>query len=265
MNLDGKTALLTGAGGGIGTEMALALAAAGATLILVARNEARLALLRDRLHGEGHMIVVADLTQQDGRRAVVEVCGTGLDLLVNNAGVNHFGMFEQQSEALIRQMLEVNVFVPMILTQALLPLLRARAGTIVNVGSGFGSIGFPGYCGYSASKFALRGFSEALGRELADSQVSVQYLGPRAVATDMNPPEVVAMNEELGNDMDSPQEVARELMVLLESGNRSRLMGRTERFFARLNSVFPGLVDSALGKKLPVIRRQAMAAQVQSG
>jgi short-subunit dehydrogenase len=191
---------------------------------------------------------------------VAQACGEGMDLLINNAGVNHFGLLEQQSEEQLRQMLEVNALSPMLLCRQLLPLLRNSRGGIVNVGSGFGSIGFAGYCGYSASKFALRGFTEALRRELADSDISVQYLAPRAVSTDMNPPEVVAMNQQLGNTTDTPEQVADALLKLLRTGKRALHMGAAESFFARLNSLLPGVVDSALGKQLSVIRRQASMA-----
>jgi short-subunit dehydrogenase len=128
------------------------------------------------------------------------------------------------------------------------------------MGSGFGSIGFAGYCGYSASKFALRGFSEALRRELADTQIDVLYLAPRATLTDMNPDEAVALNNELGNTMDTPERVASELMMLLNNAQRTRYIGWPERFFITLNNLFPSLVDKALNKQLPAIRRQALAA-----
>ncbi|TDG11865.1 SDR family oxidoreductase [Seongchinamella unica] len=265
MNLDGKWAVVTGAGGGIGGAMAFSLASAGARLVLVGRNSSRLEALCASLPGTGHRTVVADLVTDAGRDSVVAACGTGPDLLVNNAGVNHFGLLEQQSEQQLRQMIDVNLMAPILLTQALLPQLRASKGCVVNVGSGFGSIGFAGYCGYSASKFALRGFTEALRRELADSGIRVQYLAPRAVATDMNPPEVVAMNKELGNTTDSPELVASELMALLASGKPVRQIGAPERFFARLNSLFPGIVDSALGRNLPIIKRRAMAAAGRAG
>lgn len=265
MNVNGKLTVLTGAGGGIGSAMALRLAEAGARLVLVARNQPRLDALCASLPGAGHRPVAADIVNAADRAKVIDACAGELALLVNNAGVNHFGLLEQQGEQELRQMMDVNVLAPMLLTQALLPQLQANGGCVVNVGSGFGSIGFAGYCGYSASKFALRGFTEALRRELAGSGVTVQYLAPRAVATGMNPPEVDAMNEELGNATDSPEQVASELMALLESGKPARHIGAPERFFAKLNGLFPGIVDSALGKNLPVIKRQAMAARANAG
>jgi len=265
MNLKEKRIVLTGAAGGIGTAFAHALAQEGAQLILVSRNQSKLEALQSELPGDGHTSVVADLGASEGRQSVVEACNEQVDILINNAGVNHFGLLQSQSEQQLREMFEVNTLVPILLTQALLPVLKRSNSIIVNVGSGFGSIGFAGYCGYSASKFALRGFTEALRRELASSPVKVLYLAPRATATTMNSRAVVEMNEELGNAVDSPQLVALELLKLLGKRSGSRYMGWPERFFVKLNGLFPSVVDKALAKQLPVIYRQAMAAEREAG
>lgn len=259
MDLYNKTVLLTGAAGGIGASFAQALAHSGARLVLVGRNLLTLDTLLESLPGSGHRAIPADLGTVQGRLAVVNACVEGIDVLINNAGVNHFGMLDAQSEEQIREMFELNTMAPILLTQALLPQLVKRESIIVNVGSGFGSIGFAGYSGYSASKFALRGFTEALRRELADTPVSVLYLAPRATATSMNPDHIVAMNSELGNATDKPRVVARALMGLLAKPRGTRFIGWPERFFIKLNGLFPGLVDKALGKQLPVIRRHAVA------
>jgi len=261
MDLKNKTVVLTGATGGIGAAIAQQLAQQGAQLILVSRNQKKLEVLIDELPGQQHHFVAADLSDHDGRRQVVEACGGGLDILINNAGVNHFGLLQSQSEQQIREMFELNTIAPVLLTRGLLPQMRESASAIVNVGSGYGSIGFAGYCGYSASKFALRGFTEALRRELADSSIRVLYLAPRATATSMNSSIVVDMNKELGNATDSPQWVASELLKLLEKSSGSRYLGWPERFFIKLNGLFPSIVDKALAKQLPVITRQAMAQE----
>ena len=264
MNIEGRRVLLTGATGGIGAAMAARLAGAGARLILVSRNRQRLDDAVAILPGEGHAALAVDITTAMGREEVVGTCQGQLDGLVNNAGVNSFGLIEQLSDAQLQQMFAINTLAPMQLTRDLLPLLSRSAGFVVNVGSGYGSIGFPGYCAYSASKFALRGFTESLRRELADTPVQVLYLAPRATDTAMNPPEVVALNRELGNTTDSPDRVADELMALLKRGRGSRAVGFPERFFARLNAVFPSLVDGALAKQLPAIRRRALVGGGQS-
>ena len=259
MQLAGKRFVLTGAAGGIGQAFAVKLAAAGAQLLLVSRSEDAIEELRQRLPGTGHSVVAADLASAAGRAALLVAAGDGVDGLINNAGISFFGFLNDQTEAQLRQTLELNLLVPMLLVRDLLPALQARGGTIVNVGSTFGSIGFPGQAAYSGSKFGLRGFTEALRRELADSGVTVQYLAPRATDTQMNSAGVQAMNRELGAVMDLPERVAGELMALLAGNDGVRFVGWPERLFIKLNSVFPGMVDKALRRQLPVVRRHALA------
>jgi len=131
------------------------------------------------------------------------------------------------------------------------------AATIVNVGSIFGYLGYPGCAAYSASKFALRGFSEALRRELADGPVRVLHFAPRATRTEFNSDALNALNAELGTATDSPTKVAEELVRLLHRPVRERLLGMPEKLFARINQLWPALVDSALRKQLAVIRGYA--------
>lgn len=259
MDVTNKRVLLTGATGGIGAAFAQALAEAGARLVLVSRTQAKLDHLLAMLPGEGHCAVSADLTTTEGRNAVVDASADSVEILINNAGVNYFGLFEAQSEQQIRSMLDINSIAPMLLTHALIPQLATRESVIVNVGSGFGSIGFAGYCSYSTSKFALRGFTEALRRELADSSISVMYLAPRATNTAMNSDAVVAMNQELGHAVDDCDTVAKELMKLLQKPAGTRFIGWPERFFIKLNGLFPAIVDRALRKQRPAIRRHAIA------
>jgi short-subunit dehydrogenase len=263
MNLDSKTLVLTGATGGIGSAMAHRLAGDGARLILVSRSVDKLEALAAVLPGGEHAVVAADIGTAEGRADVVVACNGVLDGVINNAGVNWFGLVDSLSDDQLHQIMAINTVAPIALTRDLLPLIAQREGFVVNVGSGFGSIGFPGYSAYSASKFALRGFTEALRRELADSAVRILYLAPRATQTAMNPPEVVALNEELGNPVDSPEAVAEELMALLNRGKGNRLIGRPERFFARLNALFPSLVDNALARQFPTIKRRALEGTIQ--
>jgi short-subunit dehydrogenase len=262
MRLQNKRILLTGATGGIGRAFAKALDSEGAKLLLVSRDHSKLDSLAGQLDNPDHQLIVADIASEEGRSTLVSACGDDIDVLINNAGINQFGLFEDQTEEQLKRLFEINTLAPMMIVHSLLPVLRSRESIVVNVGSGFGSIGFAGYCAYSASKFALRGFSESLRRELVDSSVSVGYLAPRATLTEMNSEQVVAMNTELGNAMDSPEWVAGELLVLLKGQHaNNRYLGWPERFFIKLNGLFPGLVDKALAKQLPVIRRYAMASE----
>ena len=230
-------------------------------LLLVGRDAARLAATAKAVERPGLdcRVVLADLTTAEGRDAVAQAAsGFDINLLINNAGTSEFAWFADQSEASVERILDVNVLAPMLLTQRLLPQLQRRAGaTIVNVGSIFGYLGYPGCASYSASKFALRGFTEALRRELADGPVRVLYFAPRATRTALNDDALTALNAELGTAMDAPAKVADELVALLRRPARERLLGMPEKFFARVNQVLPGLVDNGLRKQLDTIRNFA--------
>jgi len=247
-------AVLTGASGGIGRAIAAALAPHCEELVLVGRDAPRLAECKDRA-GPVARVVIADLATAAGREAVSL---PGINLLINNAGAGDFAWLEDQSDATLERIVTTNVLAPMQLTRQLLPaLLRQPQAWIVNVGSIMGYLGYPGHAAYCASKFALRGFSEALRRELADGPVRVLHLAPRATRTGMNGDGVRALNAELGVAMDDPALVARELLALLERPVRERLLGMPEALFARLNQIVPGLVDRALRRQLFTIRRHA--------
>ena len=253
-------AVLTGAAGGIGRAAAVRLAPLCETLLLVGRHGATLAALQEEIERAGGKagVVIADLATAAGRDAVSL---PGINLLVNNAGAGDFAWLAAQSDATLARIVETNVLAPMQLTRRLLPeLARQPEAWIVNVGSIMGYLGYPGHAAYCASKFALRGFSEALRRELADGPVRVLHLAPRATRTAMNGAGVCAMNAELGVAMDDPALVARELLRLLERPARERLLGMPEALFARLNQLLPGLVDRALRRQLPIIRRHAPAS-----
>lgn len=256
MDLQGKRLLLTGATGGLGTALAPALQRAGATLVLQGRRESALTGLRATLDGR-HEIVAADLTTEVGRERVASVClSAPFDGLINNAGVNEPGFLaELADEGVIGRVLELNLSVPMMLCRRLLPALRQRPrAAIANIGSVLGSIGYAGSAVYCATKFGLRGFSEALRRELADSNVMVFHFEPRAVATAMNSSAMVAMNEALGVAMDDPEDVANSLVTALLSDATRYRHGSPEKHLARLNAMLPQLIDKAVRGQLPVIR-----------
>jgi short-subunit dehydrogenase len=258
MECRGKHVLLTGATGGIGQAIAIELDRAGAVLTLVGRSEEKLAALAEQLSGQ-HRSFAADLNDTAQRDRLAAHCReTGLDVFVNTVGVMDFRLFEDQDPAAIESMTLTNLLAPMLLCQGLVPLLKQRdEAAIVNIGSIFGSIGHPGFTAYCASKFGLRGFTEALQRELHDTSIRVAYLAPRATRTNLNSAAVTALNEALGNTTDAPERVAGELLKVLGGKRRQRYMGWPENLFVRLNGLFPGLVHNALARKLPIIRRHA--------
>lgn len=261
MKIAGKTVLITGANGGIGSCLAHQLAAAGALLILVGRDEISLARLRQALpFSSRHRTQVCDLQSAAGVQGLVTYCRqlpAGLDILINNAGMSDFSFVSSSDAEVTRALIELNLTVPVTLTAALLPeLLKKPEAAVVNVGSVFGSIGYPGFAVYGASKSGLRTFSEGLRRELADSPVRVLHVAPRATQTPMNSSRVVAMNRALGNTMDAPEKVAAVIVSRISSGRWSAVsLGWPERFFVVLNSIFPRVTDAALRRQLQRIRQ----------
>ena len=173
-----------------------------------------------------------------------------------------FGRFQDRDPAMLHRMFEVNVEAPMQLARAVLPgMLERGHGRIVNVGSMFGSIGFPFFAAYSATKFALRGYSQALRRELAGTGVGVTYVSPRAVNTPLNPPVVHEMAAKGMMHMDEPELVTDAIIRAIEKESNEVYVGFPESVFARINAVLPGLVDKALAKQTPELLEHASAHQ----
>lgn len=258
MHIETMKIVLTGATGGIGAAAARALDAAGAKLLLTGRNRRALDALRQQLRF-GHFCVCADLATAEGRaQLLAEAERFGANVLINNAGVGSLGLLEQSSDREVAAILDINLLSPMLLCRDFIPLLRrCDAAAIVNVGSILGSIGYAGSTAYCASKFGLRGFTEALRRELADTAIQVVYFAPRATATALNSNAMQALNDELGNAVDDPEAVAARLVAALQQPGKDHLLGWPESFFARLNAVFPAVVGNALRRQLAVIRLYA--------
>ncbi len=262
MELENKVVLLTGAGGGIGQALAKRLADAGASLLLSGRDQSALQALCGELPGE-HRVVVADLNTETGRNRLLDACRLyprPVDILINNAGINRFGLFRNLRQSDLEVLLMTNLVAPMLLTRALLPVLIERnQGMIVNVGATMGSVAFPGFAAFSATKFGLRGFTEALRREL-DGSVQVLYIAPRTTRTAFNAGAVEALNRALKTPTDKPDRVAAAIVRAIKRNQPITQLGWRERLFARINALLPGKIDRALRKKLPAISRFAKQA-----
>jgi len=260
MRLDSTTCVLTGATGGIGRALATALTAYGAKLVLSGRDAAGLASLKKELPAASVVAVcVGDLRDAAVQESLVAYATqAAATVLVNLAGANQFGLIDRQDPEELQALLETNLIVPVTLTRRLLPHLLAQpAAMIVNVGSTFGAIGYPGYAAYCASKFGLRGFSEAMARELSDGPVRVVYVAPRATHTEMNSAAATALNARLGNREDAPARVAAAIVnAMVRQAPRTGL-GWPERIFAPLNQLLPGVMDRALAGQLPTIKQFA--------
>jgi short-subunit dehydrogenase len=255
MKLAGACTLLTGASGGIGRCLALELARRGSHVALLARDEQRLLSIAQEARGygvEAHAFPLDLTNSAEHPRLIAAVEGAlgGLDILINNAAISSFTSFADSSADSISRLLQVNIDVPLLLTRAALPrMLERGSGHVVNIGSILGSIAFPHFAVYSASKFALRGFSEALRRELSGTDVRVSYIAPRTTLTAMNTDDAMAFMRETGTAIDSPDLVAGAIADAIEADRADTFIGRPESIFVRLNALLPRLVDRALARQ----------------
>ncbi|HJY27830.1 MAG TPA: SDR family NAD(P)-dependent oxidoreductase [Pyrinomonadaceae bacterium] len=189
MNLAARTAVVTGAAAGIGRAIAVSLARRGCNLALADIDEVGLTGTSELTREYGvrvsrHRLDVADRVAVAAFPEVVAADHSGVDVLVNNAGVAVGGTFEQVVDEDFEWLFEINFWGVVRMTRAFMPLLRASDDArIVNLSSAYGLIAPPEQTAYSASKFAVRGFSEALRHELEGSGIGVSVVHPGGIAT----------------------------------------------------------------------------------
>ena len=191
--LNNKVAIITGASSGIGEAAALALADAGAAVVLGARREDKLKALADRINSNGGRAVYrkTDVTSSSDVQALVDLATSefgGLDIAFNNAGIEGSGLnpITDDSEDNFDQIFDINVKGVWNALRAEIPALSARGGgTIINNTSVVGHKGFAGFSAYAASKFAVEGLSRSVAAELAESNIRVNTVAPGPIATSM--------------------------------------------------------------------------------
>lgn len=187
-DLTGKTALVTGASGGIGGAIATALHGAGATVALSGTREAPLRELADSLGDRAH-VVLANLGDPESvaalPKAAAEAMGS-IDVLVNNAGITRDNLFMRMSDDEWAQVMDVNLTSVFKLSRSVLRgMMKARWGRIVNITSVVGSTGNPGQGNYAAAKAGLVGMSKSLAYEVASRGITVNCVAPGFIATPM--------------------------------------------------------------------------------
>jgi short-subunit dehydrogenase len=255
-DLSGRRAILTGASSGIGRETALALAAQGVSLVVVARREDRLRELVDRIAALGQKVeaVVGDITDPETRQCAINMAQSkfgGLDILVNNAGVGALGLFEQADLGRVRRVMEVNFFALVEMTQLALPLLKQGVKPIVvNISSVVGHRGIPHRSDYSASKFAVQGFSEAIRAEFARLGIDVMVVSPGNTGTEFFDSELQRTSRPKWPEPRpvSAAKVAKKIVRGIRLGRHEIIPSVFGQLLFCLNRISPRLADWMLAK-----------------
>jgi len=248
--LTDQVVIITGASSGIGAAAAAAFVAAGARVVLAARSSARLSAMGEQLGGLDQVLVApTDVTKPEDCERLARVTAQQfgrIDVLVNNAGIGHWTLFEELTELETRRIVETNVLGVMNAAHAVLPWMRLQGrGVIINVASTVGHMGFPMMSVYCATKFAVRGFSQALRSELAPAGIAVVCVCPGHTDTEFF--EHAVMRDQLWRHglqkAAAPEKVARRLVALAVKPKvevvlsaEGRLLAWSCRHFPRLTA-----------------------------
>ncbi len=256
MQLNGKWILITGAGSGIGRALSFALSQEGAKLVLCGRRLDALEETQKSLpKGSESILLPIDITSSEDRQRLTDQiekhCQT-LDMLINNAGIVKPGELKDLSDKDLNNMLQTNLAAPIALTRDLLSLMTAGQGHVVNIGSMFGDIAFPLFAAYSASKFGLRGFSDALRRELSPKGIGVTYVAPRATRTPAAN-DFAHLEKAFDMTFDAPEAVAEHIVNGLKKDKNNIYPKGPERLFAFVQKICPRLIDKNLVSQFSVM------------
>lgn len=261
MKLRNKKVLLLGATGGIGSSIAKQLVLEGANLVITGRNQQKLQSVVKAVDPGKEFIQSAYSVDFSSDKCVdtlqcIASEHPDIDVVIHTLGVNAFANYNKLTDEQMETLFTTNVFSFMQVSRVFTPNLLLRPeSALVAIGSTFGSIGYPGFSGYCASKFALRGYVESLRRELSHSNLEVLYIAPRATNTELNDENIIAFNNAMGNHVDSPGYVATQVIRAISKDKLNSFLGWPEKLFVRINSISTQLVDRAIHKKIPLINQ----------
>jgi len=262
----GKTVIVTGASSGIGAATLRAFASQGARVAAVARTRVNLEARTEELTKLGFTAeaFVADISDEAAMVAVFEQVSErfgGIDVLVNNAAINHRGPFEEATPAQLSEVILTNLLAPALLMRLALPYMRKRGGgAIVNVASLAGRVPLIYEAAYSASKFGLRGLSFAVADELAGSGISVSIVSPGPVSTGFILSDMESVSDVVfSQPMSSPEEIARLIVACALDGKQERTPSWLVRVTSTVGYLFPALRRATT----PILQRRGRAAKDQ--
>ena len=253
--LKNKVVVITGASSGIGYALAVEYASKGARLVVAARNAAKLSKIGDelRLSGTEVLEVITDVSHEAECKSLIEQAlskfGT-IDILINNAGISMRALFSDMNLDVMRQLMDVNFWGTVYCTKYALPYLLKSRGSVVGVISIAGYIGLPGRSGYSASKYAIRGFLDTLRTENLKTGLHVLVVAPGFTASNIRNVALTADGSAQGEtprdeaEMMPASKVAVYIRKAVEKRRRTLILTFTEgKLTVFLNKFVPSLTD----------------------
>ena len=261
--------LITGASQGIGRALAVAAARRGGKVLAAARSDELLRGLAEEVRRGGGTLetVRADVTSAADRRAMAEAavrCFGGLDVLVNNAGIGATGHFAEAGPERLRRIMEVNFFGLTETTRACLPLLRkGNRPAVLNISSIAGKRGIPARSEYSASKFAVQGFSEALRAEVAKDGIDVLVVCPGLTQTNFSQN---MLEQKARMQLDhmrgmTADEAARQVLRALRKGRDETVLTFKGKLIVWVSRFLPWLADRIARRKVLSLFKDEIAAR----
>lgn len=272
-DLAGLRVLVTGASQGIGRAIAFHAAQRVMRVIAAARNRDLLVQLQEEVKANGQMIeiVQADVATPEGREAMVAAAMdrfNGLDVLVNNAGIGATGHFADSSPDVLRSIMETNFFGTVETTRAFLPLLaQGKTPAVVNVSSILGRRAIPGRSLYSASKFAVEGWTQAIRAEFARFGIDVITINPGLTQTNFSQNMLERNAKQSLDHMRgmTPDQVAMATLSALAAGKKVVNLTLQGKALLFANRFLPGLVDRIAAKKVRQLFAEEMGHKPPAG
>lgn len=252
--------VITGASSGIGLATARAAAKKGAKLIIASRDEKELAKIEDQINSEGGQAayVVADVGQQEEMEALADaaIANYGrLDTWVNNAGISIYGRLEEVSDADNRRMFDTNFWGVVYGSLAAAKHMKNKGGAIINLGSELSDMAIPIQGMYSASKHAVKGFTDALRMELEEEEagISVTLIKPSAINTPYpeHAKNYTDREATLPPPVYAPEEVANAILHAATYQERDIMVGSGGKIMSSTNKAAPGFMDWLNEKLMP--------------
>lgn len=247
-----KVVIITGGSSGIGKGCALLFGSYGAKVVITGRNLEKLQEASSELHNVDHLIIQADSANEEDNKKIIQQTidrYKRIDILINNAGISMRALFEDVDMDVFKKVMDINFYGTVYATKYALPHILKSKGSIIGISSINGFRGTPARTAYTASKYAMNGFMEALRTEVMHRGVHVLVACPGFTESNIRNTALLADGSEQGTSpreeekMMSPKEVAQEIVTAIKKRKRDIVLTRQGKLVFLLNKIIPGMMD----------------------